>query len=339
MRGRRRPWVRTRNLKTPFSADAQRVEAPPVELERHAAPLVEHVVAPEGSGCPGRATGRPPRRPSPRRPSRQRGAPREGGRQPSRPRVAAAPTSAATWSFMSCAPRPRISPSTTSPAHGSKLHSDGSAGTVSTWPSRHRVGPGLSPFRRATRLGRPSSAARNSHSKPASVSVSASSSCAGCSLPGGLTVLIRSSRCSRSTASEPSAVATAPSPSTFGRLMRCRPRRSKRVGLRVILDSSSGFSTPGRSRGTGPACRRARRRFRSGRGRARSTSSWARSTCWAEGSAATGGGRDGRAPLGDLLRPARVRQDDAGANHRRCRQREHSRRSRPSTPAGPRSGR
>ena len=41
------------------------------------------------------------------------------------------------------------------------------------------------------------------------------------------------------------------------------------VGLRVILDSSSGFSTPGRSRGSAPACRRARRRFRSGRARAR----------------------------------------------------------------------
>ena len=65
-----------------------------------------------------------------------------GGRQPSRPSAAAAATSAATWSFMSWAPRPRTSPSTMSPAHGSKLHSEGSAGTVSAWPSRHRVGPG-----------------------------------------------------------------------------------------------------------------------------------------------------------------------------------------------------
>ena len=72
----------------------------------------------------------------------------------------AAAASAATWSFMSCAPRPRTSPSTTSPAHGSKLHSArrrpgpcrrGRAGTAS--------GPSPSPRRRATRFGRSGSSA------------------------------------------------------------------------------------------------------------------------------------------------------------------------------------
>ena len=50
------------------------------------------------------------------------------GRQPSRASAVAAATSAATWPFMSWAPRPRTSPSTTSPAQGSKLHSVGVGG-------------------------------------------------------------------------------------------------------------------------------------------------------------------------------------------------------------------
>ena len=86
---------------------------------------------------------------------------------------------------MSWAPRPRTSPSTTSPAHGSKVHSDASAGTVSTWPSRHRVSPvglagELGDQVRAPRLGGEQLAARSRRR----ASRSASSSWAGASLPG-----------------------------------------------------------------------------------------------------------------------------------------------------------
>ena len=47
------------------------------------------------------------------------------GRNPSRQSDANATALAATWSFMSSAPRPQISPSTRSPDHGSRDHSSG----------------------------------------------------------------------------------------------------------------------------------------------------------------------------------------------------------------------
>src|SRR5215212_4781361 len=147
------------------------------------------------------------------------------GRQPSRARAMHAAASAATWSFMSCAPRPRTSPSATSPAHGEKVHSSASAGTVSAWPRRQRVGPSPSPRRRATRFGRSgSSAASSSHSNPTSPRRSASSSWTGRSRPGGFEVSIRISSPRRSTASAPrsDAVSTGVPSATRRRLVRQR---------------------------------------------------------------------------------------------------------------------
>ena len=60
---------------------------------------------------------------------------------------------AATWSFMSSAPRPQTSPSTRSPDHGSRSHSAGSARTVSVWERNASDGPSP-PSIRATRLAR-----------------------------------------------------------------------------------------------------------------------------------------------------------------------------------------
>ena len=111
---------------------------------------------------------------------------------------------------MSCAPRPQSTPSTTSPDHGSRCHSAGSASTVSTCESRHSVGPSPVPRRRATRLGRSSVRPSRSTSKPASRSRPASSSCAGRSLPGGLTVLACTRRWSSSVVSRSRSSAIAP---------------------------------------------------------------------------------------------------------------------------------
>ena len=181
---------------TPLLAHAERVEAPAAELERDAAALVEDVVGahlvgvlaaqPLGAGSgPHLLVGGGDDR-----------AARPRGRQPSRPSAAAAATSAATWSFMSCAPRPRTSPSTTSPAQGSKLHSEGSAGTVSAWPSRQSVGPAVVAAQprdqvRAAGLGGQAARTRTprrSGSRPAAPGPRSS-------LPGGLTVSIRISSC------------------------------------------------------------------------------------------------------------------------------------------------
>src|SRR5919201_3533767 len=117
------------------------------------------------------------------------------GRQPSRASETAATTSAAVWDFMSTAPRPQTKPSTTSPDHGSRRQSPGSASTVSMCDARQSVGPSARPRSRATRLGRASVRPRSSTSKPAPESRLARYSCAARSLPGGLTVLQRISRC------------------------------------------------------------------------------------------------------------------------------------------------
>ena len=208
---------------------------------------------------------------------------------------------------MSCAPRPRTSPSTTSPAQGSKLHSDGSAGTVSTWPSRHSVGPGLSPRRRRPGWAGPARRPGARTRSPRRVSVSASSSCAGSSLPGGLTVSSRISSLSRSTASEPvgrSRLRPLPPPS--GRLMRCRPRRSNASGSGSYWIHRAAFRHRRGAAAAGPACRRARRRSPRGCARARSTSSSGQEHLLGRGVGAADGDRDGRAALGDPLRPARA---------------------------------
>ena len=63
------------------------------------------------------------------------------GSNPSRASDAIATALAATWSFMSSAPRPQTQPSRSSPDHGSTDHSAGSASTVSVCESSEQARP------------------------------------------------------------------------------------------------------------------------------------------------------------------------------------------------------
>ena len=205
-RGRRAPRVRSVKRKTPFSPTQSGVEAPPVELERDAAALVEHVVGAHLVGVllaqPLRAVGRARllvggdddqqlalaraasrSRPSarPRRPRRRPGpsCPARRGPRPRRPRR-----------------RPPTGRSSTRTGRRDRVDVAEQAqrrpGAVAAAAARPGSG---------ARARRPSS----SHSKPASASsVAAAAPAPARSLPGGLTVSIRISRCSSSTAVAPS---------------------------------------------------------------------------------------------------------------------------------------
>ncbi len=100
---------------------------------------------------------------------------------------------AATWPFMSRAPRPQISPSRSSPDHGSTCHSAGSASTVSVCESRASRGPSPVPGIRATRFARSGTFAYSSHATPFSSRYARRCSAARVSFPGGLTVSRRMS--------------------------------------------------------------------------------------------------------------------------------------------------
>ena len=63
------------------------------------------------------------------------------GSKPSRASEAIATALAATWFFMSSAPRPQTWSSTRSPDHGSRCHSSASATTVSVCERKQRLGP------------------------------------------------------------------------------------------------------------------------------------------------------------------------------------------------------
>ena len=76
-----------------------------------------------------------------------------GGVKPSRASEAIATALAATWFFMSSAPRPQTWSSARSPDHGSRDHSDGSATTVSVCERKQSEGPSP-PLIRATRFAR-----------------------------------------------------------------------------------------------------------------------------------------------------------------------------------------
>ena len=88
------------------------------------------------------------------------------GSNPSRASDAIATAFAATWPFMSSAPRPQTQPSRSSPDHGSTDHSAGSASTVSVCESSSRLGPSPRPRIRATRFARSGTRAYSSHSTP-----------------------------------------------------------------------------------------------------------------------------------------------------------------------------
>ena len=181
-------------------ARADAVVAAAVELERLAGALVDHHVA--GAPCPGAArtaSGRRSSAPVSSSAVNTSISSPASGRQPSSASASAAAASAATWLFMSSAPRPQTQPSRSSPDQGStrpllRVREHGVHVAEQAQPSGRRSRSRS----RATRLGRPSTAASSSHSKPASSSSPLRNSCAACSLPGGLTVLKRIRRCSSS---------------------------------------------------------------------------------------------------------------------------------------------
>ena len=134
------------------------VERPAAEVDALAAALVDAVVGAHASGCALQSQERPTSTPD-----LLVGGRREdevaGGSKPSRASVAIAVAAAATWPFMSSAPRPQTQPSWSSPDHGSTDHSSGSATTVSVWERRSRLGPSPRPGIRATRFARSGSRA------------------------------------------------------------------------------------------------------------------------------------------------------------------------------------
>jgi hypothetical protein len=206
---------------------------------------------------------------------------------------------------MSSAPRPRTTPSRSSPANGGRRHSAASAGTTSRCPWSRSAGARPAPRSRATTFGRAGSRAATTGSTPASASSPATNAAHSRSLPGGLLVSKRSSRCSSSTGSAAEAIRE-----RYARPERTRPgdcprgtsRRDDRArccqrrrhcggrGSRAICVGGRGS----RGRGLGPVPhpseadvalrrsgrdRRARRDPRPGRARRRSRPSTSRPRC------------------------------------------------------------
>ena len=157
------------------------VEAAPAERDRVAADLVdgrgrrapcgvvEQLRTLRRPGRARRAAPRPPRRRRPRR-SRRGAARRRERRAPSM-----TPSSMATMFFMSTAPRPHTTPSTSSPPNGSRDHDSASTGTTSRCESRMSGGSVAAPVAgmRATHEPRPGVSSITSASMPASPRISA----------------------------------------------------------------------------------------------------------------------------------------------------------------------
>ena len=236
---------------------------------------------------------------------------------------------------MSWAPRPRTSPSTTSPAHGLKLHSEASAGTVSTWPSRHRVGA-VAPRRRGRRRGSGARARR----RAACTSKPASPQALGEQLLGAVLVAGRVDGVERDQLAEQ--VDRPGSEVGFGkrRLLAHAPRLLPRhvPRLRHCPRMNDASSTPATPR---------RRRTHAGAGR-RGAAGGADAPARARRADRPGAPARPRArPCGPRSRPAsRTRWSSTGRRapaRRRSRgsspapRAARSRRSRRSTPAGPRS--
>ena len=115
--------------------DLDRIETPPADPLGEASDLAERVAHPleELRRAPRRGTSPPARCRSPRR-WQARGRGRRRARAASAAARRNAATSIATPPFMSSAPLPHTSPSTSSPANGGWLHSSALAGTTSTCP-------------------------------------------------------------------------------------------------------------------------------------------------------------------------------------------------------------
>ena len=221
---------------------------------------------------------------------------------------------------MSSAPRPQTQPSTSSPPHGSRLHSSGSARTVSTWREQASASarrPPAAAARSGWRAPARPPAARTRSPRPSAAPRAAPA--ARARSPGGLTVSTRISRCSCSTASapRPGGETVAAVPSDHGRrLVRAdgsyltamerrdlvRAVRASRAARRPVR--RTGVPAGDAAAGDADAPARPRRVRRPGRS--------ARA-----GLGAARRDRVRRAPQRGLLRAARDRQDDAGADHRR----------------------
>ena len=179
------------------------------------------------------------------------------GSKPSRASDAIATALAATWPFMSSAPRPHTWPSLSSPDQGSTDHSAASASTVSVWDMSRSRGPPPRPGMRATRFARSGTFAYSSQATPFSSRYSRSSSAARVSLPGGLTVSTWTSRWRRSTTSliassrargGSGAGSGRGRPRGTARRARCRPRGTRRAGLLRARRSSPGTAAPSATR-------------------------------------------------------------------------------------------
>ncbi len=192
-----RPSVVSVKRKTPFSATHDAVDAAAVEVEdARRRPRSPRSRSGPCRGAARRATWRRASAPASSSAVTITSSSPDSGRQPSSASAVAAATSAATWLFMSSAPRPQTQPSFSSPDHGSTRPVVG--------VGEHRVdvaevGEPRAVARRRAGARRGSAARRrptsSSHSKPAPSRRSFRNSCAACSFPGGLTVSKRISRC------------------------------------------------------------------------------------------------------------------------------------------------
>ena len=290
------------------------MRSPPQGIERAGA-LVEQEVGADLVGVLARrSTARPRRRRSPRRRRTTT------SRSPCRCAALARPGAArrrprsAVCCFMSWAPRPQTKPSAMSPDHGSCVQSrPGWRSTVSTWESRHSVGPSPVPRSRATRLGRSWRAAeqldleaRRPRAAPARCSWALRSS------PGGLTVLKRIRSCSSATGSAmPLRLRRRPPPPV------ARPATITHPGDRaheLVLGEAAGQaarrgSRPGPRRRRRPRRRPSRARLTAG-GRPRRRSRRRSPTARLVPAACAGASPTRRISAGTRSEP-RIRPDDA----------------------------
>ena len=134
--------------------DRAEVERLAAQHDPIAAALVDRVLGSARPPGARRTSHSRPKSPPPPRLQPRRRSGRRSAWNPLRASDAMATALAATWSFMSSAPRPQTWSSRSSPDHGSADHSAGSASTVSVWDRSVSRGPPPRPGIRATRLAR-----------------------------------------------------------------------------------------------------------------------------------------------------------------------------------------
>src|SRR4051794_28189131 len=110
------------------------------------------------------------------------------GRKPSAASDASVTAVAATWHFMSIAPRPQMAPSSCRPANGSTDQSARCTGTTSRCPRNSSEGPVPEPGSRASRFVRSGSRATRSTTTPWRARYSSTIAAACVSRPGGFDV-------------------------------------------------------------------------------------------------------------------------------------------------------